>query len=51
MDRVVKGEKKKTYSSPVLTVYGTVEQLTQKIVGRGKADGQIVNRRIRRTSL
>jgi len=51
MDKLAKGSEKKPYSSPVLTIYGTVQQLTQKIVGRGKPDGQIVNRRIRRTSL
>jgi hypothetical protein len=51
MDRFIKGGKKKAYSSPELVTYGTVQELTQKIVGRGKADGQVVNRRIRRTSL
>jgi hypothetical protein len=43
--------RKKPYSPPVLTVYGTVQQLTQKVVGSGKPDGQVVNHRIRRTAL
>jgi hypothetical protein len=51
MDKSLDVGKRKPYSSPLLTVYGTVQQLTQKIVGSGKPDGQIVNRRIRRTSL
>lgn len=51
MDKCEKGGKKKAYSSPALTVYGTVQQLTKKIVGSGKPDGQVVNRRIRRTAL
>jgi len=51
MDERVKGGKKKPYSAPVLTVYGTVQQLTQKVVGTGKPDGQVTGRRIRRTAM
>lgn len=51
MDKSIKGGEKKTYSAPTLTAYGTVQQLTQKIAGRGKADGRVVGRTIFRTSL
>ena len=51
MSEPATGTKKKPYSPPVLTVYGTVQQLTQKVVGSGKPDGQVVNHRIRRTAL
>jgi hypothetical protein len=51
MSESVKDKKKKPYSPPLLTVYGTVQQLTQKVVGSGKPDGQVVNHRIRRTAL
>lgn len=39
MVKPVKRETKKTYSSPVLTVYGTVQQLTQRVGGRRTIDG------------
>ena len=32
-------EPKKPYSSPILTVYGTVQALTQKVGNRGNSDG------------
>jgi len=40
MDKpVALGPKKKPYSSPVLTVYGTVRELTQMVGTVGTADG------------
>jgi hypothetical protein len=39
MLKPVKRDKKKPYSSPIITVYGTVRELTQKIGIRGKSDG------------
>ena len=34
-----KRDNKKPYSSPIITVYGTVQELTKKVGRRGKADG------------
>jgi hypothetical protein len=39
MPRPVKRDIKKPYSSPLITVYGTVRELTQKIGLRGRSDG------------
>jgi hypothetical protein len=39
MVKPVKDDAKKPYSSPVLTVYGTVQQLTQKVGLRRNRDG------------
>jgi hypothetical protein len=39
MGKPVNREPKKVYSSPVLTVYGTVQQLTQKVGLRRTSDG------------
>jgi hypothetical protein len=39
MDKPVKREKKKPYSKPTLTVYGTVRELTQTVRNRGQLDG------------
>jgi hypothetical protein len=39
MDKPAKGGTKKPYSSPVLTVYGTVQALTQKVGLSGTSDG------------
>ena len=36
---VKKRDSKKPYSSPILTVYGTVQQLTQKVGLRRAPDG------------
>jgi hypothetical protein len=38
MDKPVKSGPKKPYSSPVLTVYGTVQALTQKVGIQGQSD-------------
>jgi hypothetical protein len=35
----VKGEPKKPYAKPALTVYGTVRQVTQKLGNMGNKDG------------
>lgn len=51
MDKIIKGGKKKPYSPPVLTAYGTVQELTQTLSGRGKPDGNPDGRNIKRTSL
>lgn len=52
MDKIIKGGKKKTYSPPRLTAYGTVQELTQKNVHAGKPDGKIDGgRHIKRTAL
>jgi hypothetical protein len=39
MDKPVKREKKKPYSKPTLTVYGTVRELTQTVGRSGRPDG------------
>lgn len=39
MDKPVKRGPKKPYSSPQLTVYGTVRELTQKAGPTGQPDG------------
>ena len=40
MDKpVAPGPKKKTYLSPVLTVYGTIRELTQKVGVHNAGDG------------
>jgi hypothetical protein len=39
MPNAVKHDNKKPYSSPVITVYGTVQVLTQHIGLRGTKDG------------
>jgi hypothetical protein len=40
MDKpVAPGPKKKPYLSPVLTVYGTIRELTQKVGPSGGGDG------------
>lgn len=39
MVKPVKREPKKPYSSPVLTVYGTVRDLTNRNGVRGQSDG------------
>jgi hypothetical protein len=31
MDKPVKGDAKKPYATPVLTIYGTVQELTQAV--------------------
>jgi len=36
---VKREEKKKPYSKPKLTVYGTVRELTQQVGFRGRRDG------------
>ncbi len=41
MDKPAKRGTKKPYSSPVLTVYGTVQALTQKVGASGNLDGGI----------
>ena len=38
MAKAVNGQIKKPYSPPVLTVYGTVRELTQHVGRRGNAD-------------
>jgi hypothetical protein len=38
MLRPVKRDNKKPYSSPVITVYGTVQELTQTVGFRGRPD-------------
>ena len=38
MLKPVKRDSKKQYSSPTLTIYGTVRQLTQKVGLRGTPD-------------
>ena len=38
MDKPVNGQIKKPYSPPVLTVYGTVRELTQHVGRHGAAD-------------
>ncbi len=40
MGKPVKREPKKPYSKPVLTVYGTVRELTQTLGHTGNLDGQ-----------
>lgn len=40
MGRPVKREPKKPYSKPVLTVYGTVRELTRTLGNTGSLDGQ-----------
>ena len=44
MAKPVKREPKKPYSSPVLTVYGTVRDLTNKIGLAGQKDGGLFPR-------
>ena len=39
MGKPVIREPKKTYSKPLLTVYGTVRELTQAVGNRGRRDG------------
>ena len=39
MPKPVKRDNKKPYSSPIITVYGTVRELTQKIGIHGNSDG------------
>jgi len=39
MAKPVKREPKKPYSKPMLTVYGTVKELTQSVGARGNVDG------------
>jgi hypothetical protein len=39
MLKPVKRDNKKPYSSPIITVYGTVRELTQKVGFVGKNDG------------
>jgi hypothetical protein len=39
MDKSVKQGPKIPYSAPVLTIYGTIQKLTQKIGVRGTPDG------------
>jgi len=39
MDKLAKKGQKKTYSTPLLTVYGTVRELTQKIGAFKLRDG------------
>lgn len=39
MVKPVKGDAKKPYTKPTLTVYGTVRELTQKVGIRGQSDG------------
>jgi hypothetical protein len=39
MLKPVKRDTKKPYSSPILTIYGTVQQLTQKVGLRKTPDG------------
>jgi hypothetical protein len=39
MLKLVKRDSKKPYSSPILTVYGTVQELTQKQGLRKTSDG------------
>jgi hypothetical protein len=39
MLKPVKRDNKKPYSSPVITVYGTVQKLTQSNGGNGSTDG------------
>ncbi len=39
MAKPVKREPKKTYKKPLLTVYGTLRELTKKIGVAGQADG------------
>jgi hypothetical protein len=39
MDKSVKKGPKTPYSPPVLTIYGTVQKLTQKLGIRGQPDG------------
>jgi hypothetical protein len=39
MDKSVKPETKKPYSSPQLIVYGTVRELTQMVGASGMPDG------------
>lgn len=38
MDKPVKRDGKKPYTSPILTVYGTVRELTQKVGLRRQPD-------------
>ncbi len=39
MLKPVKRDNKKPYSSPIITVYGTVQELTQKVGLRSNGDG------------
>jgi hypothetical protein len=39
MGKPVNGEPKKPYSKPILTVYGTVRDLTQSTGPNGRRDG------------
>ena len=39
MLKPVKRDNKKPYSSPIITVYGTVQELTKKVGLRSHADG------------
>ena len=41
MLKPVKRDNKKPYSSPIITVYGTVRELTQKIGLRGNPDSSL----------
>jgi hypothetical protein len=41
MLKPVKRDNKKPYSSPIITVYGTVQELTQKIGIRGNKDSSL----------
>jgi hypothetical protein len=50
MAKPVKGEQKKPYSKPTLTVYGTVKELTQSVGNKGAIDGG-TGKRARRTAM
>jgi hypothetical protein len=39
MNRPTKPEPKESYSTPKLTIYGTIEQLTEAVGMRGSTDG------------
>jgi hypothetical protein len=39
MLKPVERDNKKPYSSPMITVYGTVEELTKKVGIKGNSDG------------
>jgi hypothetical protein len=41
MDKCAKPELKKTYSSPELTVYGTIQDLTKQVGIKGTQDGPV----------
>jgi hypothetical protein len=41
MLKPVKRDNKKPYSSPLITVYGTIQELTQLVGTRGKPDSHM----------